>query len=258
MRHTILYPPTELKDFVSHFWISSIKGQNDDLKSTIHYSTACSLANIVIAFKGSKSNPCPAFAQFQGPYTTPQEVPIPDEGFFLMFGASIYPYAIPHFFNAFASDFNNQSVPLSTFWGSQENVFTDMLAASLSSEKCITILSNYLQSKQSGNRFLDERIVKATIQIREDKGNSNMVRLSHELSLSQKQFTRRFKIQTGFNPKLYARIIRFESVLYNRMEYSNLTEAAYMNGYFDQAHCIQDFKDFTGYSPHKFFAIAPL
>lgn len=257
-RYTILYPPPALKDFVSHFWISSIKGQNDEFKSTTHYSPACSLANIVFAFRGSKSDPCPAFAQFQGPTTTPQEIPIPDEGFIKMFGASIYPYAIPHFFNASASDFYNRSVPLSVFGSFQETVFTDMIAASLATEKCITVLSDNLQSLRSGNQFLDERIVKATRQIRQEKGNSNMERLSQELSLSQKQFTRRFKIQTGFNPKLYARIIRFESVLYNRMEYSSLTEAAYLNGYYDQAHCIQDFKNFTGYSPQKFFTIASL
>jgi AraC-like DNA-binding protein len=61
-------------------------------------------------------------------------------------------------------------------------------------------ITSYLQSQLLGNRFKDELIVKATKPIRHDNGNINMERLSHELSLSQKQFTRRFKIYTGFNP----------------------------------------------------------
>lgn len=257
MKYTILYPQQELKDYVSHFWITSIEGHRGEMNTT-HYSTAYSLANIVVAFKGSESSPYPAFIHFKGQTPTPDEIQIPDEGFFKIFGVSIYPYAIPQFFNASASELKNQSVPLSTLWGSQENLLIEMLESSLATKKCISILSNYLQSQLLGNQFKDEIIIKATKQIRQDNGNINMERLSHELSLSQKQFTRRFKISTGFNPKLYARIIRFESVLYNVMKYSSLTEAAYMNGYYDQAHCIQDFKDFTGHSPNKFFAIAHL
>lgn len=258
MRYTILYPPPELKDFVSHFWISSIKGQSEDLNNTFHYSTAYSLANIVIAFRGSESNPSPAFSQFQGQTAIPQKIRIPDEGFVKIFGVSIYSHAIPQFFNVLASEISNQSIPLSNFWGNQDNLFTEMMAASLYTEDCINSLSDYLKSQLSVNRFKDKIVIKATNQIRQDNGNINMERLSHELNLSYKQFARRFKIHTGFNPKLYARIIRFESVLYNTMKYTSLTEAAYMNGYYDQAHCIRDFKDFTGYSPQKFFAITSL
>lgn len=257
MRYTILYPQPELKDFISHFWITSAVGHRDEM-NTIYYSTAHSMANIVFGFKGNERYPDPAFTCFQGQTSRPEEIQIPDEGFFKILGVSIYSYAIPQFFNALASDLSNRSIPLSVFWGSQENLLAEMMASSFSSEKCVSILSNYLQSKLIDKQNKDKAIIKAAEQIRQDNGNVNFEALSSELNLSQKQFTRRFKIHMGFNPKLYARIVRFESVFYNVMKYSNLTEAACMNGYYDQAHFIREFKTFTGHSPNKFFAMADL
>lgn len=257
MRYTILYPRPELKKFVSHFWITSKDVQKGGM-NRLHYSTACSLANIVFAFKGIESNPVPAFTHFQGQTSLPEQIHIPEEGFLKIFGISIYSYAIPQLFNALAPELINRSIPLSSLWGSQENILIEMMASSLATEKCISILSNYLQSQLRESRYTDELVIKATDQIRTVNGNINMERLSSELCLSQKQFTRRFKIQTGFNPKLYARIIRFESTLYTMMEYSSLTEAACMNGYYDQAHFIQDFKTFTGHNPNQFLTVSDL
>jgi AraC-like DNA-binding protein len=37
-------------------------------------------------------------------------------------------------------------------------------------------------------------------------------------------------------------------------KFRNLTSLAYENGYYDQAHFIRDFKEFTGVSPKYFFA----
>jgi len=39
----------------------------------------------------------------------------------------------------------------------------------------------------------------------------------------------------------------------NLEQYTNLTDLAYENGYYDQAHFIKDFKAFTGMSPKQFF-----
>jgi len=37
-------------------------------------------------------------------------------------------------------------------------------------------------------------------------------------------------------------------------KFTNLTSLAYENGYYDQAHFIKDFKEFTGISPKSFFS----
>lgn len=237
MKYVILYPRHELKDFVSHFWVTTNGGYKGDIHNT-HYSTACSLANLVFGFKEGETSPYPAFAQLQGHTEMPQEIQVPCSGYVKIFGISIYSYAIPHLFNASASELFNRSVPVSAFWRNCENVLSEMIDASLVTDKCIDILSSCLQSQLVSKQCRDEVIIKATKEILQRNGNIWLERLSHDLSLSQKQFTRRFKNQTGFNPKVYSRIVRFESVLYNVLNYSSLSEAAYMHGYYDQAHFI--------------------
>ncbi|TXJ23716.1 MAG: AraC family transcriptional regulator [Chitinophagaceae bacterium] len=72
--------------------------------------------------------------------------------------------------------------------------------------------------------------------------------------LSTRQFERNFKEFAGFSPKLYSRIIRFQSAIeqYGQTGKS-LTEIAYDCGYYDQSHFIHDFKEFSGLHPRHYF-----
>ncbi|MEJ0103033.1 MAG: helix-turn-helix domain-containing protein [Bacteroidota bacterium] len=47
-------------------------------------------------------------------------------------------------------------------------------------------------------------------------------------------------------------IVRFNAVLNNLSEIKSLTEICYENNFFDQAHFIKDFKQFTGETPENF------
>ena len=57
-------------------------------------------------------------------------------------------------------------------------------------------------------------------------------------------------------PKQLARVARLQAALkmIQQKKFNSLTEIAYENGYFDQAHFIKDFREFTGISPKSFFA----
>lgn len=62
-----------------------------------------------------------------------------------------------------------------------------------------------------------------------------------------------FKRITGYTPKEYSRVIRFNFLL-NRLLFfpANLTETCYEMRYFDQSHMIRDFRKITGTSPTDF------
>ncbi|MBC8045504.1 MAG: AraC family transcriptional regulator, partial [Fimbriimonadaceae bacterium] len=83
----------------------------------------------------------------------------------------------------------------------------------------------------------------------------NVEQLARQNFLSIRQFERNFKEFSGFRPKLFSRIIRFQSAL---SEYDNkgkpLTEIAYACGYYDQSHFIHDFKEFSGHYPKHYFS----
>ncbi len=74
-------------------------------------------------------------------------------------------------------------------------------------------------------------------------------------TLCTRQFERRFKEYSGFSPKLFSRITRFQSSLdsFGNKDKS-LTDIAYDCDYYDQSHFINDFKEFSGYHPSQYFS----
>ncbi len=88
----------------------------------------------------------------------------------------------------------------------------------------------------------------------ERKGNVSVSNLAGEYGLSNRQFERRFKEFAGLSPKLYSRIIRFQAATEHKLDRArDLTEIAYACGYYDQSHFINDFRQFSGYSPKEYF-----
>jgi AraC-like DNA-binding protein len=74
--------------------------------------------------------------------------------------------------------------------------------------------------------------------------------LADRLGLSSRQFERRFRDAVGISPKLFCRTQRFQRV-FQAMEnpQSNWVDAAVHCGYYDQAHLIRDFRQFSGATP---------
>jgi AraC-like DNA-binding protein len=65
-----------------------------------------------------------------------------------------------------------------------------------------------------------------------------------------------FRDETGFTPKVFCRIRRFQQAL-GRMENRKSVEWANVAldcGYFDQAHFIHDFRAFSGINPSSYLA----
>ncbi len=246
-------PCKELKGFVHHFWVASWEEQDQYTPAT-YYATASSLTEIVFAFRGSQKHAELAFSSVQGQTSLPGQYPA--GGFFSMFGISLYPHAIPAFFNLPASELNDQFLDPDILWGKQGDSITEKIALAASTHERIRIISDYFLSGLSRQRFDDSCALRAADHIRLSKGNVSIARLADDFCLSQKQFERRFRIYTGFTPKLYARIVRFENILNNYKAFTHLTEAAHAFGYYDQAHFIHDFKSFSGYSPARFFELS--
>lgn len=249
MSYTIFQPCQELKTFISHFWVADWDVQTQDTNST-YFVTANSLTEIAFGFTDNKL----LFSSVQG--QTDKHKQVPAGGFYQLFGVSLYSYAVPFLFHLPALELNNLFVSPETLLGNEGNTLTEKIALATTTQERINILTDYFKSQLKKQRLGDSLIANAVQHIKQHNGNLNIATLSGNFCLSQKQFERRFKANTGFNPKLYARIVRFETALNNRENYINLTEVAHANGYYDQAHFISDFKAFTGYSPNKFFALS--
>lgn len=82
--------------------------------------------------------------------------------------------------------------------------------------------------------------------------NFNIETLSKKLEISDTTLFRLFKNHLGQNAKSYLKTIRFRNTLDGILnQQNNLTTITHFNQYYDQAHFINDFKTFSGYSPKQ-------
>ncbi|HNZ72737.1 MAG TPA: helix-turn-helix domain-containing protein, partial [Prolixibacteraceae bacterium] len=90
--------------------------------------------------------------------------------------------------------------------------------------------------------------------IKQSRGQISANSLAEKLTTTPKSVERKFSNHLGKTPKQYIKLVRFQETLndFSKHENIHLTEYAYRNGYFDQAHFIRDFKSFSGYTPREF------
>lgn len=78
--------------------------------------------------------------------------------------------------------------------------------------------------------------------------------LAKNAFLSTKQFERKFQERTGVNPKLFARLVRFDRAFRekNLAPHRDWQSIAFDSNYYDYQHLVRDYKDFTGLKPTDF------
>jgi AraC-like DNA-binding protein len=80
--------------------------------------------------------------------------------------------------------------------------------------------------------------------------------LAAESGLSRQHLTRRFRESVGVGPKFFSRVARFHALFHRLYKDAsrNWVGAALDLGYYDQAHMISDFREFTGRTPLEYFS----
>lgn len=159
-------------------------------------------------------------------------------------------------FTHFASHPANELFNLST---SLDDVF-DKTSVTAVEEKLSTVDTDHQRIKIV-ERFLlsqlkdikaDKLIIEAVKLIYESKGAIRIKELNQKLFISQSPFEKRFRKIVGTTPKKFASIVRFNTVINQLNGIKSLTDICYENNFFDQAHFIKDFKQFTGETPENF------
>lgn len=258
MKYYTIQPCERLKDFVSHFWISEFNGSNKDLFT--YFSTADSCSKLVFFYKNNADKSNVNDREFlssgiQGQTQTHGQFPI--YGGFEIFGVNLIPYSIPYLFSVPTPEISNHIIDLDMLLGQKGKDLNEKMATANNNAQRLKIISDFLEKQLIHNYYKETIIISAIKQIKAKKGLVDINVLSKQCFLSQKQFERKFREWSGFTPKLYSRIVRFEAVLNSYNKLNSLTEIGYACGYYDQSHFIRDFKKFTGYSPTHYFSLAP-
>lgn len=157
-----------------------------------------------------------------------------------------------HFASHPANELFNLSLSLDDIFDKKSIAEVEEKLAIITSDKNrIKIVEQFLVSQLKGIQT-DKLIVEAVKLIYQTNGTIRIKELNEKLFISQSPFEKRFRKVVGTTAKKFASIVRFNTVLDNLHETKTLTEICYDNNFFDQAHFIKDFKQFTGHTPENF------
>jgi AraC-like DNA-binding protein len=112
--------------------------------------------------------------------------------------------------------------------------------------------------KQYGRKLEENPFVTFAInKILDNPNRLTIESISTKVGYSQKHLIDLFKEHVGVTPKTFLRITRFQRAILELEtgNYTGMASAALDSGYFDQAHFIHDFKNFSGFTPRQYLLL---
>ena len=172
-----------------------------------------------------------------------------DTGTILVYFSEI---GFTYFTSSPANELFNESISLDNIFNRNQVIETEeKLALATNDKQRIHIVQQFLLGQLRDIKN-DKLIVEAVKLIYESKGTVKISELNEKLFISQSPFEKRFRRLVGTTPKKFASIVRFNCVLDDLSRIKSLTDICYENNFFDQAHFIKDFKQYTGDTPETF------
>ncbi|MGV3460098.1 MAG: DUF6597 domain-containing transcriptional factor [Flavobacterium sp.] len=173
-----------------------------------------------------------------------------------IFSARLHPAGLRPFVNFDIDTFTGATLTFTDVWGDDGAKLEQALMACADNNQRVSALENFLLEKRDSLKVDNQPVEFCVDAIIDSVGAISIENVADNLGISQRQLERRFTAAVGISPKLFARITRFQNVLQliENKAFKSFTATAYDGGFYDQAHFIKDFKDFTGLNPKQYFA----
>lgn len=257
MLYQVFDPPANLAPYVRFFW--ALEDEVASGEEFVHRSMADGCVEMVFHYRSAfdeithdeliEASP---LASIQAQSTRYRRFVTRES--FGIFGVYLYPFAIPRLFGFPASDFTNISPDLASVFGREGSRLDERVCTVSANEDRIAIISEFLTGKLNATSRELPSIYRSIHSVLANKGTLTVDLLAAEYDISKRQFERRFKDLAGLSPKLCSRVIRFQAATQFKLDGTrDLTEIAYACGYYDQSHFINDFREFSGYTPKEYF-----
>lgn len=174
------------------------------------------------------------------------------------FGIKINPEGLPLFLDAGSKEIKNSHVGLDCLSNKAlMELEAKVFEKSIVQDKIKTVEDFMLERIVNLNSKVDYVLFSQIVKyIRYKRGAIRLNQLSEHFNISYKKIERLFQFYLGMAPKVYIRIIRFNSCIHlkNELEQLNLTQLGNEVGFFDQSHFIREFKSFSSLTPKDFFS----
>lgn len=123
-----------------------------------------------------------------------------------------------------------------------------------SAEGALKRLGDALAERRRAAPPPDATVGRAAALVRRAAGRKRMDDLTRDLNVSPRRLERQFLTHVGMSPKLFSRLVRFDRAVRDlaRRGATPWTQFALAHGYSDQAHFINEFREFAGVTPAEF------
>lgn len=165
----------------------------------------------------------------------------------------------PHGFSGFATtpikELVNKETPLGAVFGPavSDELEQRMIRAAGTDER-ITIAEEFLLRRLKEGPHVDDLIRRTVDTILASKGSASINTIVQEDPAKRRMLERKFRDRIGVSPKQLCKVIRLQAALQLMLDRrdAKLTHVAHESEYYDQAHFVKDFKEFTGMTPKEF------
>lgn len=250
-------PHIDVKSLVSCYWTLEVPKQAEPQKQRIVPDGCIEMAFIlgedIKRYTSEKEFILQPRAMVLG--QTIEPFYIEPTGFVKTFAVRFYPYGFANFVSEPINHLANKETPINQLFEveSADDLEQKIIKADHTEER-IAIIEKFLLRRLNDEKTINT-IVKNTVDsLLSTKGSASInVILKDDLS-KRRQLERNFKKQIGVSPKQLGKVIRLQTALKMLLNQKseNLTDIAYNSEYFDQAHFIKDFREFTGINPKEF------
>lgn len=257
MNYQTFQPHPDLESLVNCYWTLEVPAENDAQRQRIIPDGCIEMAFIlgddIKRYTSENGFILQPRAMVLG--QTVEPFYIEPTGYVNTFAIRFYPYGFANFVTIPLQNLANKETPIELLFG--ENTAKELeqkIIQATDSRQRIEIMENFLLDKLNDKTTID-KIVKMTIDaLLSTKGSAPINTILKEDLSKRRQLERKFIKQIGVSPKQLGKVIRLQTalkmLLNNKTE--NLTNIAYESEYYDQAHFIKDFKEFTGINPKEF------
>jgi len=154
------------------------------------------------------------------------------------------------------SSLENKAVSLEKIFGAKGKMLEETIVSASDNTQRIKLIEEFLMEILKEPQVIDTITRACVEEIFQSQGQAAVIKLAQKVNINRRNMERRFAAAIGMSPKQLSKVVRLQAAvkMLGQKKIGSLTSLALENGYYDQAHFIKDFKEFTGVSPKLFFA----
>jgi AraC-like DNA-binding protein len=170
--------------------------------------------------------------------------------------ARFLPEGLTPFLSLPVSALTDKAVSITDIFGEKGALLEKDIMAAGNNQQRIKIIETFLLSLLTSQQAIDIIARSCVEVIFQSQGQLDVTELADKVKVNRRNMERKFTTVIGMSPKQLSKAVRLQSALkmLDQKKFISLTSLAYESGYYDQAHFIKDFREFTGMSPKSFFA----